>query len=121
MEEMEKGLKELRGFAAPSGEQQCQPARPPPQSSRGLAHQPKSTRVGTHGSSYVCSRGWPCCTSVAGATLGSEVVRSLSVGECQGGKTGVGGWVGGGAPSQKKGEEDRIKGFRRGDLHGENI
>ena len=29
MEELEKGLKELRGFAAPWGEQQCQFARPP--------------------------------------------------------------------------------------------
>jgi hypothetical protein len=29
MEEMEKALKELRGFAAPWGEQQCQPARSP--------------------------------------------------------------------------------------------
>jgi hypothetical protein len=29
MEEMEKGLKELRGFAAPREEQQYQQARPP--------------------------------------------------------------------------------------------
>ena len=29
MEELEKGLKELRGFAAPWREQQCQQARPP--------------------------------------------------------------------------------------------
>ena len=29
MEELEKGLKELRGFAAPWEEQQCQLARPP--------------------------------------------------------------------------------------------
>jgi hypothetical protein len=29
MEELEKGLKELRGFAAPWGEQQCQLARLP--------------------------------------------------------------------------------------------
>ena len=29
IEEMEKGLKELRGFAAPWGEQQCQQATPP--------------------------------------------------------------------------------------------
>ena len=28
MEELEKGLKELRGFAAPWREQQCQHARP---------------------------------------------------------------------------------------------
>jgi hypothetical protein len=29
MEELQKGLKELRGVAAPCGEQQCQLARPP--------------------------------------------------------------------------------------------
>jgi hypothetical protein len=29
MEKLEKGLKELRGFAAPWGKQQCQPVRPP--------------------------------------------------------------------------------------------
>jgi hypothetical protein len=29
MEELEKGLRELRGFAAPWREQQCQQARPP--------------------------------------------------------------------------------------------
>ena len=28
MEELEKGLKELRGFVAPWGDQKCQPARP---------------------------------------------------------------------------------------------
>ena len=31
---------------------------------------------------------------MGGAALGSEVVRCLSVGECQVGKTEVGGWVG---------------------------
>jgi hypothetical protein len=30
MEELEKGLKELRGFTAPWREQQCQQARPTP-------------------------------------------------------------------------------------------
>jgi hypothetical protein len=29
MEKLEKGLKELRGFAAPCREQQCQQSRPP--------------------------------------------------------------------------------------------
>jgi hypothetical protein len=38
MEELEKGLKELRGFAAPWREQQCQQVRP--LSSQGLDHQP---------------------------------------------------------------------------------
>jgi hypothetical protein len=64
------------------------------QSSRGLDHQPKSTRGGTHGSSLICGRGWPCWTSVGGATLGPEGIRCSSVGECQGRKMGVGGWMG---------------------------
>ena len=42
MEELEKGLKELRGFAAPWGEQQGQLARYP-QSSQGMDHQPKES------------------------------------------------------------------------------
>jgi hypothetical protein len=48
MEELEKGLKELRGFAAPWREQQGQQARPL-QSSQGLDHQPKNTHGVTHG------------------------------------------------------------------------
>jgi hypothetical protein len=37
-----------------------------PQSSQGLNHQPKSTHGGTHGSSCICSRGWPCRSSMEG-------------------------------------------------------
>jgi hypothetical protein len=37
-----------------------QPTNPPPQSSQGLNHHPKSTHGGIHGSSYICSGGWPC-------------------------------------------------------------
>ena len=40
------------------------------QSSQGLNHQPKSTHGGTHGSSYICSRGLPCLTSVGGEAPG---------------------------------------------------
>jgi hypothetical protein len=35
-----------------------------PQSSQGLNHQPKSTHGGTHGSSYICSRGLPYLASM---------------------------------------------------------
>jgi hypothetical protein len=31
-----------------------------PQSSQGLIHQPKIAHGGTHGSSCICSREWPC-------------------------------------------------------------
>jgi hypothetical protein len=40
-EELEKGLKELKGFATPQEEQEYQPSRPP-QRSQGLNHQPKN-------------------------------------------------------------------------------
>jgi hypothetical protein len=33
---------------------------PPPRSSQRLKHQPMNTHQGTHGSSSLCSRGWPC-------------------------------------------------------------
>jgi hypothetical protein len=96
MEELEKGLKELRGFAAPWREQQCQPAKPPTAGGGwGLDHQAKSTHGGTHGSSSICGRGWPCWTSVGGVALGPEGVQCPNVGECQGGKTKVDRWVGG--------------------------
>ena len=39
-----------------------------PQSFQGLKHQPKSTHGGTHGN--ICSRGWPCWTSVEGEASG---------------------------------------------------
>ena len=49
MEALEKGLKELKRFAASWREQQCQQARFR-RSSRGLDHQPKSTHGRTYGS-----------------------------------------------------------------------
>ena len=44
-----------------------------PQSSQRLNHQPKSTHGGTHGSSHICSRGWPCLTSMGGEALVPEM------------------------------------------------
>jgi hypothetical protein len=91
MEELEKRLKELRRFAAQFGEQQCQPARPDHLwISWGLDHQTNSIHGGIHGSSWVCGIGW---TSVVGESLGPVGVLCPSVGEFQGGKAGVSGWV----------------------------
>jgi hypothetical protein len=70
-----------------------------PWSSLGPDHYPKSTHGGTHGSGRIRARGWSCWMSVGGVLLGPGGVQFPSVGECQGWKTGVGGWVGGGAPS----------------------
>jgi hypothetical protein len=36
------------------------------QNTLGLNHQPKNTHGGTHGSRYICSRGWPYLTSMGG-------------------------------------------------------
>ena len=81
LKELEKGLKELRGFAAPWKEQQRQQARTPG-SSQGLDHQPNNTHGTTHGPDHICGWRWPCWTSVGGETLGLENIRCPCVGEC---------------------------------------
>jgi hypothetical protein len=67
--------------------------QPVPPESQGLNHQPKSTHGETYGPSCICSRGWPCGTSMGGEALGSEKAPCPTVGECQGRKAGVGGLV----------------------------
>jgi hypothetical protein len=59
----------------------------------------KSTHGGTHGSSCICSRGWPCGTSMRGETLGSVKALCPSIGECQGQEAVVGELV-----SRRRGE-----------------
>ena len=68
MEELEKGLKDLKGFATIG--RTIILTNQTPQSSQGLNHQTKSTHGATHGSSHICSRGWFCQTSVGGEALG---------------------------------------------------
>jgi hypothetical protein len=81
MEELEKGLKELKGFATSQEEQQYQPTRSLHcLSSQGLNYQPKSMHGGTHGSSCICSRGWPCQISMGGEVLGPVKARCPSIG-----------------------------------------
>jgi len=63
-----------------------------PQSSQGLSHQPKSTHGGTHGSSPICSRGWPCLASTGGEALGPVKVYFPSVGDA---RVLIWKWVGG--------------------------
>jgi hypothetical protein len=84
MEELEKGLKEQRVFTTHSKNNIKQPDLPPTPNSQELNYQPKSTHERTYGSSYICSRGWPCWTSMGGEALG-PVKR---------GEITVGGWVG---------------------------
>ena len=49
----------------------------------------KKTHGGTHGSSCICSRGWPSHSSIGGKTLGPVTVLCPSIGGCQ--EAGVGG------------------------------
>jgi len=52
-----------------------------PQNSQGLKYQPKSTHGVTHGSIYICSRGWPCQASMGVKALGP--VKGL-MSQCRG-------------------------------------
>jgi hypothetical protein len=112
MEELEKGLKELRGVYSPM-EGAIVSTGHSPWNSRGLDHQPKSIHGGTHGTGHICGRGWPSWTPVGGEAHGPEGVQCSSVGECQGGRTGVGGWVG------EHPHRGRKRGYRGGGSEGE--
>jgi hypothetical protein len=57
----------------------------------GLNHQSKKTHGGTHGSSFICSRGWPSQSSMGGEALGPVKALGPSIGECQGQEAGEGG------------------------------
>ena len=107
MEESEKGLKDLKGFAAPQEEQQCELTRPLSTPLNKL--QPKTT----HGSSCICSRGWPCWTSMGGEALGPVEAQFSSVRECQRRWAGVGGWVAEHLHRSRK-RESGIRGFPEG-------
>jgi hypothetical protein len=67
MEELEKGLRELRSLQLRRKNNNINQLDP--QNSQGLNHQPKSTHGGTNGSKHICSRGWPCWTSVGREAL----------------------------------------------------
>ena len=92
MEKLEKGLKELKGFA--THRKNYISTNQNPQSSQGLNHQPRSTHGGTHGSSCICSRGWPCGTSMGGEDLDLVKVGCPNIGEYKNWERGVDGWVG---------------------------
>jgi hypothetical protein len=64
----------------------------PTHSSQRLNHQPKNTHGGTQGSSCICSRGWPCGTSMRGEALGHVKAPYTSAGKFQDRKMRVG-WV----------------------------
>ena len=72
-----------------------------------IHHQPKKTHGGTHGSSCVCSRGWPSWPSMGGEALGPVKVLCPNIWECLGQEAGVGGLV-------SKGSGEGIGGFPKG-------
>jgi hypothetical protein len=78
----------------------------------GLNHQPKKTHGGTCGSSCICSRGWPCWSSMGGEALGPVKVLCSSIGDCQDQEAGVGGLM-----SRGRGEGMGVFGgeIRKGD------
>jgi hypothetical protein len=65
------------------------------QSSQFLNHQAKSTHERTHGSSHICSRGWPYRAPMGEEVLGPMMARCLMFRgmQVQGGRCG---WVSGG-------------------------
>jgi hypothetical protein len=83
MEKLEKGLKELRGFAEPCGEQQCQPARLP----RAPKDWTTNKRVHMEGLMARAACGAedmrPYWMSMGGAALGPEGVQCPSVGDAR--------------------------------------
>ena len=90
------------------------------QSSQGLNNQPKSTHVGTHGSSCKSSKGWPYPASIREEVLGTVKVQYPSVGECQGREAGVGGWVEE-HPHRGRGSGDGLGGLVGKTGRGDNI
>jgi hypothetical protein len=104
--ELEKRPKELKGLQLHRSKNNIN--QPVPQISQGLNHQPKNTHGGTHGSNFICSRGWPSRSSMGGEALGPVKARCPTVGECQDQEVEVGGLV-------SRGQRERVRGggFRR--------
>jgi hypothetical protein len=73
MEELEKGLKELRVFIAPWGRGSNNVNRPDVLELWGTGPPTKNTHGGAYGL-CICGRGWPCRTSVGREALESKGV-----------------------------------------------
>ena len=70
MEELEKRLKELKRLQPHRNSNNINGHHHPPPEHPGPKPQPKTTCRGTHGSSFMCSRVWPCLAMVGGEALG---------------------------------------------------
>jgi hypothetical protein len=71
------------------------------------------TNQNPHGSSCICSRGWPSRSSMVGEALRSVKVLCPSIGDCQGQETGVGVLGSSGERGEDKGFSERKKGKRK--------
>jgi len=85
LEELKKGLKKLKGFCI-----LVRTTIPTNQKSQGLNHHPKNEYGQTHGSSCICSSGWPSWAPM-GETLCPAKAGPPNVGECQGSEAERGG------------------------------
>ena len=110
MEELEKKLKELRGFAAPWREQQCQLARPPGAPGDWTTNQ----RIHMEGPKA------PATFMAEDGLVGHQwEVRSLGLSVFdapvyENAREGRQEWVGGGAPSKRQGKGGCDRGFLKG-------
>jgi hypothetical protein len=105
MEELEEGLKELKGIATLYEKQQCQLTQSP-QCPQRLSQKPRSVHALVHSPWHTCSRGLPCMASVGEDAL---ILWKLDAP----GKRHVSGGVGVGASFQKWGDGEW--GARKGD------
>jgi len=79
MQELDKGLKEMKEFATPQEEQQYQPTIPPELPGTKPPTKEDTRGWQTHG--FRC-KGWHCLTSI-GKALDPVKTAFPSVGECQ--------------------------------------
>jgi hypothetical protein len=116
IEDLEKGLKELKGFVSHRKNNSInQPITPELPGTK-----PKSIHGGSHGSSGICSRGRPCWASMGGEALGPGKAGLPSVGECQGWEAGVCGHLDV-HPHRSTGREDGIGSLWWGNPRNRNI
>jgi hypothetical protein len=111
LKELEKGLNNLKGFATHRKNNNInQPDPPTPKSYQELNHQPKSNHGRSHGFSRICSRGWPCWTSMGGEALGAGKAPYPLLGNAKAGRWEL---VICEQPHRSRGREDGIESFQR--------
>jgi len=98
LEELERGLKELKGLEPHKNNNTNQPELP------WTKPLPKDYTWTDLWPSCICSKGWPCWPPMREEALDPAKAGSPSVGECQGGEMGSGGGWEEGPPLWNKGK-----------------